>query len=126
MFSQIVELLYFLPCRYNYQHKFCFDGYSERFCDSAEEQGAFLIHGSANTFYNSYAPAFRIINEVFIKVSFLSFFLFFFLCLFSRPSKVSQATKYIFSPLACPTKCFFLNWFVSKKGFLCGAFLALF
>ena len=63
-----LDLVYFLPCRHNYQHKFCFDNYRERFCKSAEEDGAHVIHGSANTFYNQYAPPFRIINNVMTQV----------------------------------------------------------
>nr|XP_026692036.1 glucoside xylosyltransferase 1-like isoform X2 [Ciona intestinalis] len=57
------DLIYFLPCKYNYHHKFCFDAYRERWCTSAESDGAAVIHGNANTFYNNYAPAFRAISN---------------------------------------------------------------
>ena len=68
-FYCVTDLLYYLPCRFNYQHKFCFDNYKERECASAEKDGAFVIHGSANTFYNNYAPAFRAINDVITQVN---------------------------------------------------------
>jgi len=65
-------LLYFLPCKYNYHHKFCFNSNeSINFCSSAEKNGAFIIHGSAKTFNNNYAPAFRAVNEGFLGLNFL-------------------------------------------------------
>ncbi|CAK8694314.1 unnamed protein product [Clavelina lepadiformis] len=64
------ERLYYLPCKYNYHHKFCFDGYRERFCDSAEKEGAFVVHGNANTYYNNYAPAFKAANDAMRQYNF--------------------------------------------------------
>uniref|UniRef100_H2ZJF6 UDP-D-xylose:beta-D-glucoside alpha-1,3-D-xylosyltransferase n=1 Tax=Ciona savignyi TaxID=51511 RepID=H2ZJF6_CIOSA len=64
------DLLYFLPCKFNYHHKFCFDAYRDRWCTSAENDGAAVIHGNANTFYNNYAPTFRVINDAMKKYNF--------------------------------------------------------
>lgn len=59
------HLIYLIECRYNYHHKFCFDRDPDRWCKSAELNGAAVIHGSAKTFYNNYSPAFRAINNAF-------------------------------------------------------------
>lgn len=61
------ELIYFLPCRWNYHHKFCFDAQSERSCPEADEMGAAIAHGNAKTFYNNYSPVFKAINDGFTK-----------------------------------------------------------
>jgi len=62
------ELLHFVPCSYNFHHKFCMDAHRERKCSSAERDGAAVIHGNANTFYNNFAPVFRAVNEAMRKV----------------------------------------------------------
>ena len=59
------HLIYYFSCRFNYHHKFCFDKEPERWCQSAEKEGAYIVHGSAKTFYNNYSPAFRAINTAF-------------------------------------------------------------
>jgi len=64
------ELLYLLPCKYNYHHKFCYDKVPERSCQSADQEGVLVAHGSANTFHNNYAPAFRSIFDALNQVSF--------------------------------------------------------
>ena len=64
------HLIYLIECRYNYHHKFCFDKEPDRWCKSAEMNGAAIIHGSAKTFYNNYSPAFRAINDAFKEFKF--------------------------------------------------------
>jgi len=61
------DLIHFLPCKFNYQHKFCFDDSNDRICDSAIDEGASILHGSANTFYNNYAPAFKVIYQAILQ-----------------------------------------------------------
>ena len=54
------ELIYFLPCRWNYHHKFCFDAQSERSCPEADEMGAAIAHGNAkeSVFQDSISKSF--------------------------------------------------------------------
>ena len=62
------DLIYFISCKFNYHHKFCFSAPGidpARNCDAAEAQGAFIVHGSAKCFQNNYAPAFRAVNQGF-------------------------------------------------------------
>ena len=61
------EAIFYLSCRWNYHHKFCFDARSERSCLEADELGAAIAHGNAKTFYNNYSPVFKAINDVFTQ-----------------------------------------------------------
>ena len=65
IFHYNAEKIYFLPCRWNYHHKFCFDQASERSCPEADEHGAAIAHGNAKTFYNNYSPVFKALNDGF-------------------------------------------------------------
>ncbi|XP_039249590.2 glucoside xylosyltransferase 1-like isoform X1 [Styela clava] len=71
LFHYNPDLLHYLPCKFNYHHKFCFkNDRPGRSCLSAETEGAFVIHGSANTYYNNYSPAFGAINNAFRQYNF--------------------------------------------------------
>lgn len=59
------EKILFLPCRWNYHHKFCFDSASARSCPEADEYGAAIAHGNAKTFTNNYSPVFKAVNDGF-------------------------------------------------------------
>ena len=54
------DKILFLPCRWNYHHKFCFDSASARSCPEADEHGAAIAHGNAKTFTNNYSPVFKV------------------------------------------------------------------
>ena len=61
------EALFYLSCRWNYHHKFCFDEQSDRSCPEADDLGAAIAHGNAKTFYNNYSPVFKAINDGFTQ-----------------------------------------------------------
>lgn len=67
--SSILDHIFYLSCQFNYHHKFCIDEDLERQCADAELGGAAVVHGSAKTFHNNYAPAFRAIYDAMQKVS---------------------------------------------------------
>jgi len=64
------DRIYLLPCKFNYHHKFCFDDSPARRCASAQVDGAAIIHGSGNTFYNNYSPSFRVMYNGMVQMTF--------------------------------------------------------
>ena len=66
-FHYNLEALFYLSCRCNYHHKFCFDEQSDRSCPEANELDAAIAQGNAKTFYNNYSPVFKVINDDFTK-----------------------------------------------------------
>ena len=59
------EKLYVFPCEWNLRPDHCMYGMT---CDSAEENGASIIHGNREVFHNEKQPVFKAVYDAFVQV----------------------------------------------------------
>ena len=62
----ISEKLYVYPCEWNLRPDHCMYGLT---CDSANMNGASILHGNREVFHNEKQPAFKAVYEAFVQVA---------------------------------------------------------
>ena len=62
----ILEKLYVFPCGWNLRPEHCSYGLT---CDSADTNGASIIHGSRRVYHTDEEPAFKAVYDGFLQVA---------------------------------------------------------
>lgn len=67
IFHHNPETLYVFPCQWNYRPDHCIYGSN---CQTAEQQGVFILHGNRGVFHDDKQPAFRAVYDAIQKYRF--------------------------------------------------------